>query len=320
MRSSTFAKTAQGPKPSWLKVRPPGGENWLRIKDLLRTRALHTVCEEARCPNLGECWSGGTATFMILGDTCTRACGFCAVKTGNPHGVVDAEEPRKLAETVEGLGLRYVVITTVDRDDLADGGAAHFAACIDALHQRAPEVLVEVLTGDFRGDARAISAVLAARPDVFAHNVETVERLSPTVRDRRASYRRSLDVLARAKALAPSGPGRRTAFTKSSVMLGHGETDAEVEATLRDLRAAGVDLLTIGQYLRPTPSHLPVVEFAPPERFARLRDLGLALGFRHVASGPLVRSSYKAGEHFVASALHDTASSAPSTSPSNGVP
>ncbi len=313
MLKSAYANVVSGPKPSWLKVRAPGGENYLRIKELLRTRALHTVCEEARCPNLGECWAGGTATFMVLGDTCTRACGFCAVKTGNPKGKVDGDEPAKLAETVAGLGLRYVVITSVDRDDLDDGGAAHFAACIRELREKAPGVLVEVLTGDFRGDEAALSALIAARPDVFAHNVETVERLTPEVRDRRASYRRSLDVLARARSLASKD---EVAFTKSSIMLGHGETEAEVEATMGDLRAAGVELLTIGQYLRPTPRHLPVADFAPPDRFARLAELGRALGFRHVASGPLVRSSYKAGEHFVQSALANKTSSTGVPNPS----
>ncbi|MCA9768536.1 MAG: lipoyl synthase, partial [Gemmatimonadetes bacterium] len=275
-------------KPSWLKVKAPGGAEYLRIQRLMRDLGLHTVCEEARCPNIGECWRGGTATFMLLGDTCTRACAFCAVKTGNPRGAVDPDEPRKLAESVRGLGLRYVVLTTVDLDDLEDGGARHFAAAIRAIREAEPAIRIETLTGDFRGDEGALRALLEAAPDVFAHNIETVERLTPTVRDRKASYAQSLEVLRRAGELRGEG------FTKSSLMVGVGEREDELVRAMSDLRDAGVDLLTIGQYLRPTPRHLPVAEYVTPERFERLRERGLRLGFRHVASGPLVRSSYHA--------------------------
>jgi lipoic acid synthetase len=288
-------------KPPWLRVRAPGGEAWAHIKGVLASRSLHTVCEEARCPNVGECWRDGTATFMLLGDTCTRACGFCAVKTGNPRGVVDAGEPRKVAEAVAAMGLRYVVITTVDRDDLDDGGAAHFAATVTAIRASDPAVRVEVLTGDFRGEDAPLATVVAARPDVFAHNVEVVERLTPRARDRRAGYRTSLAVLARAKTLAPG------ILTKSSVMLGLGETEDEVVATLRDLRDHGVDVVTLGQYLRPTPRHLPVEEYVAPERFDALRAIAGGMGFLYCAAGPLVRSSYKAAEHFLRGMLERNA-------------
>ncbi|MFG0320597.1 MAG: lipoyl synthase [Planctomycetota bacterium JB042] len=286
-----------GKKPTWLRVTAPGGESYVHIKEELRRRDLHTVCEEARCPNVGECWRGGTATFMLLGDTCTRACSFCAVKTGNPKGAVDAGEPAKLAEAVAALDLKYVVLTTVDRDDLEDGGAAHYAATVRAIKERDPQILVEVLTGDFQGRRASIARVVDSRPEVFAHNVETVERLTPAVRDPRASYRQSLEVLETARSLADGS------ITKSSIMVGVGETRDEVVRTMKDLRASGVELLTIGQYLRPSPKHLPVAEYWSPERFEDLRDEGLSLGFLHVASGPLVRSSYRAGEHFVREVL-----------------
>lgn len=292
-------------KPEWLRVQAPGGESYVAIKETLRARNLYTVCEEARCPNVGECWRGGTATFMLLGDTCTRACGFCAVKTGNPRGRVDAGEPSKIAEAVAAMKLRYVVLTTVDRDDLPDSGAAHFAATIRSIRALEAKILVETLTGDFRGEEAALRAMLDARPDVFAHNIETVARLTPRVRDKRAGYEKSLRVLALARTIG----GAR--FTKSSIQVGHGENEDEVVATMRDLRRVGVDLLTLGQYLRPTPKHLPVIEYVTPEQFARYRDLGLELGFQHVASGPLVRSSYRAGEHFVESALRPDAGAAP---------
>lgn len=283
-------------KPRWLRAQAPGGESYLRIARSLRRLNLHTVCEEARCPNKGECWGGGTATYMLLGDTCTRACRFCAVASGNPHGKVDAGEPRRLADSVAGLGLRYLVLTTVDRDDLADGGASWIAAAVRAVREREPSIVVEVLTGDFRGDGAAVAAVLGAAPDVFAHNIETVERLTPRVRDRRASYRLSLEVLRSAKALRPG------VSTKSSLMLGLGETEEEVLASMRDLRASAVDYLTVGQYLRPSLWNLAVVEYVAPERFARLERAGREMGFAHVAAAPLVRSSYRAGEHFVAAA------------------
>jgi len=297
VRSRANLDQPQGKKPSWIRVQAPGGENYVHIKETLRERGLHTVCEEARCPNLGECWRGGTATFMLLGDTCTRACAFCAVKTGNPKGVVDAGEPEKVAAAVGALKLRYVVLTTVDRDDLADGGAAHYAATVRAIRAHDANVRIEVLTGDFQGNEASLRTVLASEPDVFAHNLEVVERLSSIARDRRATYATSLEVLAAVKRIAPSR------LTKSSLMVGLGETEAELIASMRDLRAAAVDFLTIGQYLRPTPLHLPVVEFVEPATFERLRSIGMELGFRYVASGPLVRSCYKAAEHFIESML-----------------
>lgn len=286
-------------KPDWLRVRAPGGEHYALIKKTLRERGLYTVCEEAHCPNVGECWGGGTATFMLLGDTCTRGCRFCAVKTGNPGGRVDADEPRKLAESVSMLGLRYVVLTMVDRDDLADGGAAHVGECIERLKVHQPELVVEALVGDFRGDRDAVDTVCASRVDVFAHNIETVERLQRDARDARCGYRQTLDVLACARA------HRLRPYTKSSIMLGLGETEAEIRATMRDLRGVGVDFLTLGQYLQPTPRHLPVREWVTPERFDELRCMGEEEGFLYVAAGPLVRSSYRAGEFFVESLVRE---------------
>ena len=286
-----------GRKPDWLRVRAPGGETHARLKRLVRQQRLHTVCEEARCPNIGECWSSGTATIMLLGDLCTRACSFCAVKTGNPKGLVDAAEPRHVAESVAQMDLSYVVLTCVDRDDLADGGAGHFAGTIAAIRELSPATHVETLTGDFGGDRDSLAVLLSARPDVFAHNLETVERLTPTVRDRRAGYRRSLEVLSAAREREPR------ILTKSSLMVGLGEAEAELIKAMSDLRDCSVDLLTIGQYLRPSPRHLPVKEYLPPARFEHLRAAGLELGFLHVASGPLVRSSYRAGEDFIAARL-----------------
>ena len=277
-------------KPDWLKVPAPGGERHAGLKTLLRKRGLHTVCEEARCPNLGECWAMGTATVMLLGDTCTRGCRFCAVATGNPRGRIDAQEPRRTAEAVAELGLDYLVVTTVDRDDLPDGGAAHLAETLRRIREASPATRLEFLVGDFRGRRESFETLLASGPDVFAHNLETVARLTPTVRDRRASYRQSLDVLRTSRAISPRIP------TKSSLMLGLGETDKEIRATLRDLRSAGVDFLTLGQYLRPTPKHLPVERFVTPAEFEAWRVEAEGFGFRHVSSGPLVRSSYKAAE------------------------
>jgi len=279
-----------GPKPEWLKIRPPGGESYVRLKGQLRERGLHTVCEEARCPNVEECWSGGTATLMLMGDTCTRGCSFCAVKTARRPPPLDEGEPDKAAESVELMGLHYVVLTSVDRDDLPDGGAGHFAATVRAVRRRCPQTLIEVLIPDFQGDERALAAIVAARPDVVAQNLETVERLTRPVRDPRAGYGQTLELLARVKRLDA------TRFTKSSIMLGLGERDDEVRAAMVDLRAAGVDFLTLGQYLRPTSRHLPVQAWVSPERFEEWRREGEALGFRYVASGPLVRSSYRAGE------------------------
>ncbi|MBI4230485.1 MAG: lipoyl synthase [Planctomycetes bacterium] len=292
-------------KPPWLKVSAPGGENYLRLKDQLRARGLHTVCEEARCPNVGECWGGGTATFMLLGDVCTRGCRFCAVATGNPRGVVDREEPERLAETVATLGLRYVVLTSVNRDDLPDGGADVIARSVEALKRLDGDLLVEVLTPDFLGNADAIDRVAESGADVLAHNLETVRRLQGGVRDRRASYEQSLAVLSRYAARAPRASAPR-AFVKSSIMLGLGEEGSEVEVSMRDLRDAGVSLLTLGQYLQPSPRHLPVARYILPGEFESWARLGRSMGFQYVAAGPLVRSSYRAGEFFVQEVLRGT--------------
>jgi len=288
-------------KPEWLKVRAPGGANHAQIKRLLRERGLHTVCEEAQCPNTGECWGGGTATFMLLGDVCTRACRFCAIAAGNPRGIVDEGEPAKIGEAVGSLGLRYVVLTMVNRDDLPDQGAAHVARTIEGLRERAPELLIEALVGDFRGDSACVRRVVESAPHVFGHNIETTEDLQGKVRDARAGYRQSLAVLELAKKLAPER------FTKSSLMLGLGETEADVLRTCRDLRDAGVDFLTLGQYLQPSRWHLPVDRFVSPMEFDDWRDRALGLGFRYVASGPLVRSSYRAGEFYVEGLIREAA-------------
>lgn len=285
--------TVPSRKPPWLKVKLASGETYTHLKEILRSRELVTVCEEARCPNIGECWATGTATFMLMGDTCTRGCRFCAVKTARKGQPLDPAEPQKIAESVAAMQLDYVVLTSVDRDDLPDQGAGHFAATITALKQAHPRVLTEVLIPDFRGDQQAMRSLLAAQPEVIAHNLETVRRLTPLVRDRKATYQQSLDVLQWFKQADPSR------FTKSALMVGLGESEAEILEAMDDLRAVGVDILTIGQYLQPTRKHLPVHEFIPPEQFERLRELGEAKGFLFVASGPLVRSSYRAGEFFV---------------------
>ena len=279
-------------KPGWLRVKVPGGERYQKVRDTLAGLRLHTVCAEAHCPNVGECWGGGTATVMLMGDTCTRGCRFCHVKTAARPPPLDPDEPRHLAEAIAELGLDYIVVTSVDRDDLPDGGAAHFADAIRRL-KAIPGLLVEVLTPDFRGDADAVRTVGQARPDVFANNIETVRRLTPVVRDARAGYDQTLEVLARMKREFPD------VVTKSSIMVGLGEGPDEVTETMRDLRAHGVEILTFGPYLRPSAWHLPVVEYVPPERFDAWRDEGLRLGFRYVASGPLVRSSYRAAELFL---------------------
>lgn len=279
-------------KPPWLKVQLPGGEAYEHVKANVKRLDLHTVCQEAMCPNLGECWGAGTATIMILGDVCTRGCRFCNVKTGSPKGEVDWLEPKRVAEAVAEMGWKYLVLTAVDRDDLADGGAAIFAATVRQIHKRSPEAKVECLTGDFAGDLGALDIVLDAQPEVLAHNLETVERLQASVRDRRASYRQSLAVLEHAKR---SG---RVRYTKTSLMLGLGESDAEIVLAMDDARAAGVDILTMGQYLQPTKRHLKVVEFVTPEKFARLRELGVEKGFHQVVSSPLSRSSYHAEQAF----------------------
>ena len=279
-------------KPAWLRVNLPGGERYQRVKETLRTLKLHTVCQEAHCPNVGECWGGGTATVMLMGDTCTRGCRFCHVKTAAHPPALDPDEPRHLAEAVRELGLDYIVVTSVDRDDLADGGAAHFAEAIRRLKE-IPDLLVEVLTPDFQGDPAAVRTVGEAAPDVFANNVETVRRLTPIVRDAKASFDQTLAVLSTMKREFPR------VVTKSSIMVGLGEAEGEVEEAMRELRGAGVEILTLGQYLRPSAWHLPVVEFVTPEKFQAYREMGERLGFRYVASGPLVRSSYRAAELFL---------------------
>ncbi len=279
-------------KPAWLKVPLPGGEGYGRLKALARELRLHTVCEEARCPNMGECWSGAhpTMTLMVLGDTCTRMCRFCAVKTSANPPAPDPEEPRNVGAAVAAMAVGYVVITSVDRDDLADGGAAHYAECVREVRRQSPATVIETLVPDY--GERELALLLAAGPDVLAHNVEVVPRLQRKIRDPRCSYERSLDTLRAARRLAPAG------FTKSSLMLGLGETQAEVLEAMQLLRAAQVDFLTLGQYLRPSENHAPVREYVEPARFAELQARGEELGFAYVAAGPLVRSSYKAGEFF----------------------
>lgn len=278
--------------PEWIRVRAPFGEEYTRLKGLVRTLDLHTVCQEAMCPNVGECWGQGTLTIMILGDVCTRACRFCAVTTGNPRGVVDVDEPRRVGEAIAELYLNYVVITSVDRDDLADGGAGIFAQTVREIKARSPHTIVEVLTPDFRGDAALMKKIVDAQPEVIAQNIETVKRLTHTVRDRRAGYEQTLKILRAVKELDP------TRKTKSSILLGLGETTDQVLETMRDLRVHQVDLLAIGQYLRPTDKrrHYPLVEYVHPDVFKMLKEEGLKMGFAYIASGPLVRSSYKAYE------------------------
>ncbi len=280
------------PKPEWLKVKLPRGDDYERVKAKVNTLQLNTVCKEAMCPNLAECWGAGTATIMILGDTCTRGCRFCNVKTGNPRGVVDWMEPVRVAEAVRDMGWKYLVVTAVDRDDLPDGGALIFANTVRAIHERVPGSRVEILSGDYRGDLAALDIVLDAKPDVFAHNLETVRRLTPRVRDKRAKYDQSLHILQHAKERAPER------FTKTSLMLGLGETDAEIEQAMDDARSVGVDIFTIGQYLQPTKKHLPVEEFVTPQKFAELGLLARSKGFHQVVSSPLSRSSYHAEQAF----------------------
>ena len=286
-------------KPEWLRVKPPSGENYVHLKGLFRSLDLHTVCEEAHCPNVWECWGGGTATIMLLGDTCTRGCRFCAVKSGNPHGLLDLDEPRKVAMALAEMDLTYVVLTSVDRDDLPDGGAGHFARTVREIKARRPDMIVEALIPDFQGDLEAVRTVVDAGVDVLDHNVETVPRLQALVRDRRANYSQSLAVLRGAKDV------RKDLYTKSSIMLGLGEAREEILATMRDLRAAKVDIVTLGQYLRPSTWHLPVKEYVPPETFDELRIAGEAMGFLYVAAGPLVRSSYRAGEFFMEKVIRE---------------
>ncbi len=279
-------------KPPWLRVSLPSGPDYERVKARVNALSLHTVCKEAACPNMAECWGAGTATIMILGDLCTRGCRFCNVKTGNPRGEVDWLEPLRVAEAVRDLGWKYLVVTAVDRDDLPDGGALIFANTVRAIHERVPGARVEILSGDYRGDLTAVNIVVDARPDVFAHNLETVRRLTPHVRDKRAAYDQSLKVLAHAKGRAPNR------YTKTSLMLGLGETEAEIEMAMGDARTAGVDIFTMGQYLQPSKKHLPVVEFVTPETFKRLGEIAARKGFHQVVSSPLSRSSYHAEQAF----------------------
>lgn len=285
------APGSPGPRrPEWLKVRVPGGPNYSELKTIMREHRLHTVCEEAHCPNLGECWEHRTATFMILGDICTRACGFCAVKTGRPLArELDEDEPRRVADAARLMGLRHVVVTSVNRDDRVDGGAPIFAETIRLLREAIPGCAVEVLTPDWLGNWEALKTVVDARPDIYNHNVETVPRLSRRVRSR-ARHERSLELLGRVKELNP------LLLTKSGMMLGLGETWDEIVDTMWQLREQRVDVITIGQYLRPSPRHLPLERYYTPDEFARLKEEGLRMGFPHVESGPLVRSSYHAHE------------------------
>ncbi|KAJ1994994.1 hypothetical protein H4R33_000009 [Dimargaris cristalligena] len=298
------AQTPDGKKrlPPWLKTRYPTSANYNRIKSNLRELKLHTVCEEARCPNIGECWGGGehqtaTATIMLMGDECTRACRFCSVKTSRKPKPLNPMEPESTAEAIARWGLDYVVLTSVDRDDLIDGGSAHFAETVQLIKQKAPQILVECLTGDFQGNLEDVARVARSGLDVYAHNVETVEELTPFVRDRRAKYRQTLRVLQHAKEAKPS------LITKTSIMLGCGETDEEVLQTLKDLRAVGVDCVTLGQYMRPTKGHMKVSAYVTPQKFDHWAKVGEELGFKYTASGPLVRSSYKAGELFITNIL-----------------
>jgi lipoyl synthase len=285
-------RASREPKPAWLKARLPSGERFEHLRDTVRAHRLATVCEESICPNIGECWNNGTATLMLMGSVCTRACQFCAVDTGNPHGWLDAEEIANSARTVQLMNLKYVVLTSVDRDDLPDGGAHHYAECIRAIKVACPQTAVEALTPDFSGNLTDVATVVDSGLDVFAQNLETVRRLTHRVRDARAGYDQTLTVLAHAKRHRPE------VLTKSSLMLGLGETDEEIETALNDLRAAAVDIVTFGQYLRPTANHLPVERYVTPEEFEAYRQRGLAKGFLEVVAGPLVRSSYRADRVF----------------------
>lgn len=306
----TAGAPAKARKPAWLKAPAAAGANYERLRSSVRKARVATVCEEARCPNIGECWGGraaagdasneahtATATIMIMGDTCTRGCRFCSVKTSRRPDALDPEEPLRTAEAVNGWGLDYVVVTSVDRDDVHDHGAGHICETVKELKLKTPHLLVEVLTPDFGGELKRVHAVAHSGLDVFAHNIETVERLTPRVRDRRAGYRQTLAVLQAAKEANP------VLVTKSSIMLGLGETDDEILQTLRDLRSHGVDVVTFGQYLQPTKRHLKVTDYVTPEQFDRWKDAADAMGFLYVASGPLVRSSYRAGELFVKNVL-----------------
>ena len=279
-------------KPPWLKVKAASGERYLQIKGLLKDLNLATVCQEAQCPNIGECWGGGTATFMLMGEVCTRGCRFCAVRSGRKGQPLDPREPEKVGYAISQMGLDYVVLTSVDRDDLEDQGVGHFAKTVTVIKAHAPHLIVEILTPDFCGKKELIAQVVSSAPDVFAHNVETVERLTAKVRDRRASYKQSLGVLEYVKHVSKI-------YTKTSLMLGLGEEDQEIEKTLKDLRAVDCDIVTFGQYLQPTQKHLKVTNYVSPEKFCKWKDVAESMGFLYVASGPLVRSSYRAGEYFM---------------------
>jgi lipoic acid synthetase len=286
-------------KPVWLRISPPGGETYIQIKKSLRSRNLNTVCEEARCPNIAECWGTGTATIMIMGDICSRGCRFCSVNSGKPI-LLDSREPQRVAEAIKEWGLRYVVVTSVCRDDLEDGGAEHIAKTIEAIKRICPKIIVESLIPDFKGNVRSIKKIVEARPEVISHNIETIKRLSCKIRDNRASYEQSLSVLKKCKEM------NSLIYTKSSIMLGLGESKEEIIETMKDLRTIGVDILTMGQYLQPTATHLPVVEYISPTQFDMLKKIAETMGFVFVASGPLVRSSYRAGEFFLEKILTDT--------------
>jgi len=279
-------------KPPWLRVRVGGGQRFKTVQGIVHQHKLATVCEESHCPNIGECWNHGTATIMLMGAVCTRACRFCSVDTGNPQGWLDADEPANAARSVQLMNLNYVVLTSVDRDDLADGGAQHYADCVAAIKKLNPDTAVEALTPDFSGVTSAVDVVVNSGLQVFAQNLETVQRMTYDVRDPRAGYQQTLDVLRHAKQTNPN------VLTKSSLMVGIGETDEELRQALRDLRAHDVDLVTLGQYLRPTSNHLPVARWVTPEQFGVYRAWGLEMGFTEVASGPLVRSSYRADRVF----------------------
>jgi len=280
-------------KPQWLKIRPPTTTKYGEIKDILKEQGLVTVCQEAHCPNMAECWSGGTATFMVMGDTCTRACKFCNVKTAYPAKQLDTDEPEKIAETVSKWGLKYIVITSVDRDDLKDQGSEHFGECVRVIKEKNPNVKVEVLIPDFKGSVDCLKTVVDQNPDVIGHNIETVESLQREIRDPRANYKQSLGVLENVKKLNPK------IYTKSSIMLGFGEKDNEVLSALKDLRERDVDIVTFGQYLRPSDKHIEIKEYVSPDKFKYFKKKAESMGFLYVASAPFVRSSYRAGELFL---------------------
>jgi len=284
-------------KPDWLRLNHSFTPKFKEVKSIVKENHLNTVCEEAMCPNINECWSHGTATFMLLGDVCTRACKFCAVDTGNPRGRLDKKEPYKVAQSIKKMSLKYAVLTSVNRDDLADGGAKHYSNTIEAIKYACPKVMVEALTPDFEGKNKSISILLSSSLDVFAQNVETVERLTARVRDPRAGYQQTLNVLEKAKKLSPE------VLTKTSLMLGLGETTKEIQSTMVDACSVGVEILTLGQYLRPTLNHLPVERYIPPEEFLHYKNMAKEIGFKEVASGPMVRSSYRADK--VARLLQD---------------